>query len=503
MFKVDKSIRKAGLIVSTAMVGALLSGCAANSAPPANVSAAAAMESIEAGQASRAVQQAEAAVLADPRNASYRAMLGNAYLAAGRFASAETSFNDAMLLGETSPRTALSLALALNAQAKYSEAASVLADWESEIAVADLGLAYSLSGQPERGIHLMSNAIRGGENTVKMRQNLAYSYAMAGRWREARLMAAEDLPADKVGDRMQEWAQMSSPLAYEHRVAGLLGVPAGVRDAGQPVQLALANNPAIDQIAAEASALAAAEEATSEAAAPQFAVSTLTPAPASREELPAVSTPQLSLESYAAPTTNFTEAFEPTDAPAPAQPARTRYASAPVSQAPAPRAEAAPQPRAANNASRQARVAATAPDATEPFVAAPAAVTEAMAFESSEQAESYAALPLAFRNAMATAEVEGSHLVQLGSFFSEQGARRAWGIYVSRYPELADSQMVITQAVVRGKRYYRVSAGGFDQTASKAMCARVDAANGDGCITWAAAEPLPGAVDTGIRFAMR
>lgn len=497
MVKVDKSIRRIGLVVSTAMVGALLSGCAANSAPPANVSANAAMEASEAGQTSRAIQQAEAAVQAEPRNASYRAMLGNAYLSAGRFASAETSFNDAMLLGDTSPRTALSLALALNAQSKYSEAGAVLTDWESEIATADLGLAYTLSGQPERGIHIMSNAIRGGENTVKMRQNLTYSYAMAGRWREARLMAAEDLPADKVGDRMQEWAELSSPLAYEHRVAGLLGVPAGVRDAGQPVQLALANNPSINQIAAEASALAAAEEATSEAAAPQFAVAAPAPAPASREELPAVSAPALSLDNYEAPTTNFAEAFEAPVVPAPVQQLSNRYAGAPTVQTPAPRAEAATQPRATNNASRPTRVAA------EPFAADSAAVIQTAAYESTDEGESYAALPAAFRNAMATAEVEGSHLVQLGSFFSEQGARRAWGIYVTRYPELADSQMVITQAVIRGKRYYRVSAGGYDQTASKAMCARVDAANGDGCITWAAAEPLPGAVDTGIRFAMR
>ncbi len=498
MFKVDKSIRRAGLIVSTAMAGALLSGCAANSAPPANVSAKAAMEASDAGQTSRAIQQAEAAVQAEPRNPSYRAMLGNAYLAAGRFASAETSFNDAMLLGDTSPRTALSLALALNAQAEYSEAGAVLTDWESEIATADLGLAYALSGQPERGIHIMSNAIRGGENTAKMRQNLAYSYAMAGRWREARLMASEDLSADKVGDRMQEWAQMSSPLAYEHRVAGLLGVPAGVRDAGQPVQLALANTPSINQIAAEASALAAVEETISEAAAPQFAAAEAAPVPASREELPAVSAPELSLDSYEAPTSNFSEAFEIASDPAPVRQVSTRYSSAPETQASAPRAEAAPQPRATNNAPRrQTRVAVAEP------VAEPVAFTQTAAIDSPVEAETHSSLPLAFRNAMATAEVDGSHLVQLGSFYSEQGARRAWGIYVSRYPELADSQMVITQAVIRGKRYYRVSAGGYDQTASRAMCARVDAANGDGCITWAAAEPLPGAVDTGIRFAMR
>jgi SPOR domain len=93
--------------------------------------------------------------------------------------------------------------------------------------------------------------------------------------------------------------------------------------------------------------------------------------------------------------------------------------------------------------------------------------------------------------------------VQLGSFSTEAGARRAWSIYTSRYPELAGHEMVITEAVVRGRHYYRVSAGGFDRSASRAMCSRVDSANGDGCITWAAASPLPGAVDNGIRLARR
>ncbi len=99
-------------------------------------------------------------------------------------------------------------------------------------------------------------------------------------------------------------------------------------------------------------------------------------------------------------------------------------------------------------------------------------------------------------------EVDG-HLVQLGSFSSQASAERAWEIYVSRYPELADHQRVITEAVLDGKRYFRVSAAGFDRVDSSAMCDRVDAANGDGCISWAAANPLPGAVDTGIRLASR
>src|SRR5690606_11048825 len=177
-------------------------------------------------------------------------------------------------------------------EGKYAEAAALLNDWEGEIATADLGLALALAAQPERGIHLMSNAIRRGDNTPKIRQNLAYAYALAGRWREARVMAEQDVPADQVGDRIAEWAAMAQPEAWQQRVAALLDVPAGVADRGQPAQLALANSPSVEQLAAEASAYTA-------------------PAQASAAELPALAAvaprgpqpvdPSVDFESYQAP----------------------------------------------------------------------------------------------------------------------------------------------------------------------------------------------------------
>src|SRR5690606_35159209 len=212
-------------------------------------------------------------------NAAYRSMLASAYLDAGRFASAETTFKDAMQLGDNSPRNALSLALAQAAQGKYREAQALLNQREGDIATADLGLALALAGQPERGIHLMSNAIRGGENTAKMRQNLAYSYALAGRWREARLMAEQDVPADQIGDRIEKWALMASPQAWQARIPALLDVPAGVNDSGQPAQLALANNPSIEQLAAEAVAAPV-------AAAPDGELPALASSDATRHEAP-------------------------------------------------------------------------------------------------------------------------------------------------------------------------------------------------------------------------
>ena len=222
MNRTAKSNRMIGLAVTSAMAAGLLTGCATQQAPRADLSASRAEAALAKGKAQTAVQHAEAAVLAEPQNAAYRAMLGSAYLDAGRFASAETTFNDAMKLGDNSARTALSLALALDGQAKYDQAAGLLHDWESQIAPADLGLAYALSGQPGQGIQVMANAIRGGENTAKMRQNLAYAYALAGRWKEARLMASQDVPANLVGARMEEWSAMAAPQAWQTRVASLI-----------------------------------------------------------------------------------------------------------------------------------------------------------------------------------------------------------------------------------------------------------------------------------------
>ena len=424
------SKRVIGLAVTSAMAGVLLTGCTTNAAPPATLSAAKAEQALASGKHEKAIEHAEAAVLAAPHNAEYRSVLASAYLDAGRFASAETTFKDAMQLGDESARNALSLALAQAAQGKYQQAQSVLNQWEGSIATADLGLALALAGQPERGIHLMGNAIRNGENTAKMRQNLAYSYALAGRWREARLMAAQDVPANMIDDRIEQWARMASPQAWQVRVAALLDVPAGTADAGQPIQLALGNNPSIEQLAAEAVAASAPAAATS--------------------ELPALATAQ--------PSAPVARGEQP-------QPAVTRFENA---------FAAAPASAVTQDAGRFVR---------EPVVQAVPARSQAP------------------RDAR-VARAGGTHLIQLGSFSSEKGAHRAWSIYVKKYPELSGHQMVVTEAVVRGKRYWRVSAAGFGKATASSMCSQVKA-SGAGCFAYAEGRPLPGAVDTGVRLARR
>ena len=350
----------------------------------------------------------------------------------------------------------------------------MLSDWNDAIAPGDLGLAYALAGQPERGIKLMADAIRAGDDSAKTRQNLAYALALNGNWKEAKIMAAQDVPADKLAARMLEWSQVSGPEASQQRIAALLGAPVGVVDTGQPVHLALNSTPSIEQLAAEAAAVAAPEPVAELAVVQPAAVQ---PAAA---ELPALVETRLAPVEVevepSRPSNDFQTAFAAvttaSETVAQAAQEAVQFIQQPVVQALSPRPEAAP--------------ARAAPARAAPTAAAPARTIAAAAPARD----------------LTAAKADGTHLVQLGSFGSEPSARRAWAIYAKRYPELAGHQMVISEAVVNGKRYWRVSAGGFDSAGSRAMCGQVKG-KGEGCFAYAEGRPLPGAVDTGVRLARR
>lgn len=460
--------RNAILAAGTALATLALGGCATADAPRADLSASQAEVAMAKGKHEQAIEHAEAAVLAEPRNATYRATLASAYLNGGRFRSAATSFADAMALGDESARTALGLALAQIASADHVAAAELLDDWRDDIAPADLGLALALAGHPERGVHVLSNAVRSGENTPKVRQNLAYAFALQGDWRSARLMAAEDVAADEVGDRLAEWAAMAQPEHYQLRIAKLLDAPM-VADAGQPAHLALGNFPEGPQLAA---AQAVAEPATVAAPEPQVALAQI-----DASELPALNegkpVEQIAVEApAAAPAPAPAPAPEPTPTTRPAQ----RFAAA------------SPVTAAVATVASQAIRYITSPVVQEVPVSAP-------------RAEAVRAAPV--RVAAAPKRVAGGkHLVQLGSFGSKADARRAWTLLSGKYAQLSDYTPVVSEARVKGKTYFRISAAGFDRAGAVSMCRKV-AARGDGCITWAEGSPLPGAIDTGVRMAAR
>lgn len=443
MTRTANRTRLIGIAVSTALATTALTGCTTGGGSRADVSASRAESALAAGKTDKAIKNAEAAVLADPRNAAYRSTLGNAYLNAGRFKSAATTLDDAMSLGDASPRTALSLALAYVGAGNQRQAVAVLNDWRDEIDPADLGLAYALAGAPDRGVNVLSDVLRSGQNTPKVRQNLAYSYALAGKWREARLMAAQDVPAGEIDQRISDWAQSIGGAGSAYRVSTLLGVPVTGDDPGQPAELALNNTPSAQQLAAEAAALVPARTAAADTELPAL--------PAQDEDAPAAA-PAVALARYDAPSPERPQSFEAAFA-----------TSAPKGPTPA------------------ALIADTVRFFSQPVV--------------QKMPARYGIAPAQPARAGAAGSTGGSHLVQLGSFYSEQGARRAWGIYTSRNPALDGHEMKISQAVVGGKRYWRVSAAGFDKAEARSLCANVTS-KGHGCIPYAADRPLPGAVES-------
>ena len=444
---INRTARMVGLTLTTALASATLGGCSTKEAPPASVSAVKAESALAKGKSDKAVSFAESAVLASPRDADLRALLGGAYIEAGRFESAATTLAEARQLGDGSQRTILSLALAQIASGHQDAALRTLNAHETDLDPADFGLAIALAGEPKRGALVLANQLRFGESSAKVRQNLAYAYALQGDWRAARLMAAEDVPADKIGERMAHWAQMTNPVYFRHRVADLLGVDL-VRDAGQPARLALANHPSVDQLAAE------------NAPSTTPAKSDVAPKPAfaANGELPPVSGQEVA-------------AARPVSAPA-----------------------LAPVPAAASRTVSQAFAEPKAPAAR---VAAPAPVRSTASATPASRAETAPSAP-----AKTFLAQSGDYRVQLGSYFSMSDAQQAWKIFQQRHPELAGAEKVITKAKVNGKIYYRVAAAGYAETSARSLCSLVKKGGG-GCIAYAANNPLPGALETNVRMASR
>lgn len=198
-----------------------------------------ARQALDKGKPAVAVRLAEAAVQAAPQDQSYRALLGQVYLQAGRFQSARDAFADALTLSPNDGRSALGLALAQIGSGDWEGARKTLDAHAEVIAIADRGLAVALAGDPGTAVDLLIPAARAPEATAKVRQNLALALALAGRWQESRAVAAVDVPANDLDKRMQSWAAFARPVGAADQVASLLGV-VPVADKGQPVALALA-----------------------------------------------------------------------------------------------------------------------------------------------------------------------------------------------------------------------------------------------------------------------
>lgn len=242
--------------ISALLLGGTMVGCAATGGGVASASdrsgaLAARGAATNAGKAQTALARregpaaigyAEGAVALMPQSAEYRMLLGQSYLQGGRFTSASRAFADTLQLSPTNGKAALNLALAQVATGDWQAARQTLTANAAIIPAPDRGLALSLAGDTAGGIALLTEVARSPETNAKVRQNLALSFALAGRWPEARVVAAADMAPADVDARLQQWALFAQPATASDQVASLLGVRA-VADAGQPVALAL-NAPA-------------------------------------------------------------------------------------------------------------------------------------------------------------------------------------------------------------------------------------------------------------------
>jgi Flp pilus assembly protein TadD len=198
-----------------------------------------------------ATSLSEQAVENSPRDAGFRALLGNCYLAGGRFASAESAYRDSLTLIANQPQVILKLALVEIAQGKNDEAKYLLAQAQGVLDPADLGLALALAGDPQNAIAVLEPAARTIGADARTRQNLALAHALSGNWEQAKVVASQDVPGDQLDARIQQWMVLAKPAKASDQVAAFIGVQPAASDPGQPTRLALGEAEPVRLAAAE------------------------------------------------------------------------------------------------------------------------------------------------------------------------------------------------------------------------------------------------------------
>lgn len=475
------------LVIGSATVGCTVGG----SGGPATLSAVAPSPS-KAGKAARqaeaalavrkidqAVRFAESAVAQSPRDPAYRNLLGQAYLLAGRFSSAEATFQDALTLSPDHPRVSMNLVLAQTALGKWDAARATLASIQGKVPESDRGLAIALAGDAPGAVSALEAAARAPGADAKTRQNLALAYALSGRWAESRATAAQDLDPNELPVRMRQWMLFAQPKSAWDQVAGLLGVTP-VIDPGQPVALALAPLPA------EAPAYAS-------VAADPVPTPVYVAAPAAAQAIPTVA-PVAPVVTAQIPASQPVVATEPV-AYAVAEPA-------PLVQP----AVAADQPLVATEPVRYALTETPAIEPTaQPVVAtAPLPVAARRAFVTPKPAPSFASKPRSMA-AMVKPRApkpiaqsgRGKFVVQLGAYSNAARVEAAWSKEVRRSATLAGYSPSSASFAHSTGTVYRLTLAGFETRAEAVRICEQVRTRGGSCFVRASAGEQP------IRWASR
>jgi len=406
-----------GSAVSAIALATMLGGCATTQpkthfggrAADVNVGLATrAMAALNSNKIPEAIDFAERAVAQNPDDAGFRALLGNAYFAGGRFHSAEAAFKDSLTLYSNQPSVILKLALVDTALGKKDDAVALLQAGRSALDASNFGLALALAGQPDQAIPVLEAAARAKGADATVRQNLALAHALAGDWTEAKTIAAQDVPGDKLDARIHQWMQLAQPAKPSDQVTAFMGVSPAAADPGQPVRLALRKT---DTMVAEAA-----------------------PAPAPQ--------PQVA-EAAPAPAPEVVQAAAPTPGPAPQELAAIAPPEMPT-----------PQPAVA-----------------EAPVPTPVAMLTAAAHQVSSAVESFlsgkpapVARPAKAHRAMAARRplAHGDSVVQLGSYRTPQQVAAGWAHLTQRYPALRGYLPLKARFdSPNGGTYWRLSIQGF------------------------------------------
>ena len=389
--------RRIATALSTVAFAAVLSGCAAGQQHRESIFgskvdheniglATRAQAALASEQFGTAIDLAERAVENTPNDAGFRALLGNCYFASGRFASAEQAYRDSLSLIPAQPDLMLKLSLVQIAQGKNAEALATLDSARGALDAADYGLAVALAGQPADAVAVLDEAARLTGADSRVRQNLALAYGLSGDWENARAVAAQDVPADQLDSRIQQWMAMATPTQASDQVAALTGVHPSA-DPGQPVQLALTTVPNTPQYA-------------------QLVVPQAKPQPQAAADIPASAPPAL-------PAVETQEVA----APVMAEAARSLI-EAPAKPEPAVLADApAPEPVAPV-------VEAKLPTSFDAPVKPAKLVTLSDAVRDAAEKEQ-------------RASGRSNSVVQLGAYSSPERVAVAWAMLTKRYPALA------------------------------------------------------------------
>ncbi len=385
-----------------------------------------AQTAIEKGDYPAAISLAERAVGNTPSDAGFRGLLGNAYFAGGRFASAESAYRDSLSLMPNQPQLVLKLALVTIAQGKADASIDVLNQARDLLDPADYGLALALAGQPQAAVTVLDAAAREVGADARVRQNLALAHALGGDWEMARTVASQDVAPDQLDSRIQQWMTFAKPTKVSDQVASLTGFAPAASDPGQPVRLALAR-PKDSVRMAQANVPVAAAPAAEVVPAEAPAVD-LVPEPV---------------------------AEAPAEAAAPA-PAPVMVAAAPVAVV------------------EQARVYAAE-------VAAPVAQPVKVRKASARPGLSPRAATLDVNGVPARRAAFGrsQSVVQLGAYSSRAGVSAAWSKLAAKYPALRGYSPATARFDGAKGTVYRLSLSGFDNgDAAKSMCSSLKSKGG-------------------------